>query len=903
MSSILRFKYLIVLILIPLILTIIWFRNGLILGGGEEGLIFYNPAKALEISKSTWVEVNTGLPNLYWLPRIPFLLPASILVNNFGLPPYLVQAGLFFILMVIGIVSIYYLTLNLLDKYPSRFRVSFTAAIFYLFNPFSVSQIWGRGLYPLFFSFALLPLSLLLLLKGLKYKQFIYITLIVFSSVIFSNAFGTVTFVITYWLVLFLIFFWWLLRERDKKDKVLFGLFFMILLSIGWVAVSAWWLLPLAIEGNKVFATYLINSGENLGTLMGVSRNFTPDIIIRLLQRTYYFDASAFSPMYRSFFFQLISFIPLIFVLVGFVKIVRKSIFSGFRFYAILLILGLIISLGANPPFGWLFVWIFKQVSFLQAFRNPFEKFGLVYALGYSALFAIGLVGFFENKRFKNFGILIVLLITCGIFAWPMWTGRVVAGIDKKIGVKVPEYYEDLNQWLGNNDSQNYRLFMTPLISGEGAAFEWGNTTYNGVDPMHFILDRSAISNGARIPFYYDFAQSIRKYMDRMDVVPPLSLLRAKYLVAREDAILISSSETEHEEHLTKLIHPAIGVNDQAKVVCEDMVYRSSLTNPVWIVCPISEEDSDWGKVKYLHVIVKTDVSATIEVAVRDINENRPRWDGRADSEYSTNDSELTTLTIPLGAPTEYTNKVNYSNVKIVEVLAHPINFPQSSVNEVQLKGIWLDEGKEEVINEFQLVNQSGKLNLYEPTNFNPAPEYGLISSVEGVNNFKELFQVIQDKRGLIDSRGFILTSQNQSKNTETLSAESKVLVLDKSKISQTRYWLELENGQDGYVILSKTFNPEWKILQNISKDDVKGDFISDLKLLKKTFESEDNHFIINGYANLWAVKNKHSQLAIVFLPQIYADIGSKISLFSLASIFLAWGIIIAVRKRRLWKS
>lgn len=892
MSTIRRFKYLIVLILIPFILTTIWFRNGLIVGGGEEGLIFYNPGLSLKISQSTWVDYNSGIPNLYWLPRTPFLLLASILVNNFGLPSYLVQAGLFFVLMTVGVISVYCLTLNLLDKYASRFLVSFIAAIFYLFNPFSVSQVWGRGLYPFYFSFALLPLSLLFLLKGLKNKQFIYIIPMIFSSVVFSNAFGTVTFVVTYWVVLFLFFLWWLFVNKLRKNEIIFGLLFLGLLFITWSIVSSWWLLPLIIEGNKIFIGYLTNSAENLGTLLGVSRNFTPDIIIRLLQRTYYFDVSAFSPMYRSFFFQLISFIPLIFVLIGFVKIFRKLIPPGLSFYAILLILGLIVSLGANPPFGWLFVWMFKKISILQAFRNPFEKFGLVYALGYCAVFAFGLVSFFENKRFKNLGMIIVLVITCGIFAWPMWTGRVLVLPDRKIGIDVPDYYQELNNWLKDHNKDGYRIMMTPILPGEGAFYKWNDTIYQGADFMIHILDYPIISNEVQIPFYYQFVQNIRKYMERTDLSGALSLLRVKFLVDRKDTISITEDEKKHYQFLTSAIFSPSNNQIKLKSICQNKKADSKSNGLSWIVCQIQQGEDDWKEIRYLRLKVLVDKPSTLEFALRDRNEVRIRWYGKLDPEYILKAGEWNYVTIPLHAPSEYNSNIDFSKIYLLEVLAYRLDDPEKSVGEITLEDVKLDSGKQDLLSSFDEAANFGKLDVFSFKGTEFPPEFGVLSSVERVKNFPELFDLVNTMKDSLSSVGFIVGLQNSNKDTQMLSAEFRRQSLEKEKISNTRYWMKTDKEGEGLIMLSKTFNPEWKVIPNINKADTAGGFINDLRLLQKSVLSEENHFVVNGYANLWKVDSKEREYAIVFRPQIVADIGWKVSIFCiilLGGVTLVW--------------
>src|SRR3989338_611825 len=95
MSPDFSYKFLLLPIFIPLILVCIWFRNGLIIGGGEEGLPFYNPAKTIELS-GMWLEHVTGISNLGLLPRNTLFYPLSFLHENFHIPSFILQALTFF---------------------------------------------------------------------------------------------------------------------------------------------------------------------------------------------------------------------------------------------------------------------------------------------------------------------------------------------------------------------------------------------------------------------------------------------------------------------------------------------------------------------------------------------------------------------------------------------------------------------------------------------------------------------------------------------------------------------------------------------------------------------------------------------------------------------------------------
>lgn len=908
MSAIRRFNHLIILILLPLILILIWFRSGFIKGGGEEGLIFYNPTKTLELSKLMWWDYNGGFPTLAWLVKISSLFPTHFLYGYLNLPGYLLQAGTYLIILVTGGFSVYLLTLSLLGKYRLKETVALVSAIFYLFNPFSISQIWSRGLYSQHFSFALLPLATLLFLLGLIKRKFIYLFYFIIASVILSSAFGITTFVITFWTVLTMCVIYWIFVNEKSFKNILFGLTFYLFALVLWFITNLWWFLPTIISGNKIYFGYLENREENLGTLLGVSRNFTPEVIIRLLQRTYFFDPSAFSPIYSSLAFQLISFLIPIFLVIGLIVIFKMKELGKFKFFVLLFALGLLVSLGANPPLGWLFVWIFNHSPFLQSFRNPYEKFGLVYALGYTPLFALGVVYFFEQrfnqKQVKFLGLLMILILVCGIYAWPMWTGQVVAGPDKKFGVDVPKYYQDLNQWLTDHKREEYSVFMTPLWAGDGAFYKWNETKYIGLDPMIYILDTPAVSSSPRFPYFYDFMQSIRKYMGNRDVSGSLSLLRAKYLIAREDAFNISYAENMHEKYLTEAIYPPLGVNNIDRVICQNEISERKENNPAWITCELNGSKVVLSDTRYLYVVVKTDIPANLDLAIRDTHQRRVRWYGRTEEEYFLEADKWNEILIPLGTPSEPNNEIDFSKIELIEIQAHPLGSPNASVGKIELKGMWLDPGKEEKINKFRQVESFGKLRVYEPNLFNSPPEFGLLASLEEVKNFEELFERVAFKQRLVDKYGFTLLSQNVGKDLKLMGGISGTKITNLKKISDTKYWVKLEEDQPAYIVLSKNFNPEWKIIIEAEEEDLTDGFWGNLKLLKKELVSEQRHFVVNGYANLWIVNGNNSQYAVVFMPQIIADVGSKISITSIILLIFTASVwsVRSVWKKVIWE-
>lgn len=883
-------------LLIPLFLMIVWFGNGLIHGGGEEGILFYNPQKMLQLSTSVWAEYTTGNAIMVWLQQSPIMYLSAIFAKS-GLQPFLFQATVFYILMVIGLFSVYYLTLNLLEENKNEKLISFVSAIFYLFNPFTLSQVWGRSLSAQYFAFALLPLALLLFCLGLKRKKYIFGVLLVLTSSILAIAYQFLTFIIVYWLVLLIYLIHSAVISKDRAKEAFFGIKFIFFISVSWLFLNFWWFAPLFLSFGNVNSAGAPSLESNLGTLLGVSRTFTLDVIVRLLQRGYFFDATAYSQIYSTIPFQLVSFIPLFFVIIGTFKLLRSREQIKFRFFVVLLILGLFVSLGANFPSEWLFVWLFKSFAFLQAFRNPFEKFGLVYVLGYSPIFAYGLVSFLEKKKTRKFLLVLILVLTCVVYAWPMWTGRVIAGYDKKIGLDIPTYYKDLHNWL-KVQGNDFRLLMTPIWSSDSAFYQWNNAArYQGSDPMLFMMDQPVISNGAHGPYYYDFITNVRNYMRREDVVPALFLFRTKFLIDRKDAIFVTDAEKEQYKFLTSMISPPLGRESNIPSICQNIAADSKTNNLAWIVCRIDKESDDFSNVKYLHVKVKTDLPANLYISLRDAKDTRINWNGRIDSDYRTDTNDWQYITLPLNTATENNSDIDLSKISILEVQAYLKDYPEKSVGQINLSEIKLDPGTEKRINEFKQVAEFGKLTVFEPINFNPPPEFGSLSSIDYVQSFPQLFEQVDKKRDQIDKKGFILVSQNNQKNLQDLPAEAYLRVGDKYKISDTRYWLRVNKSYDtGLLVLSKTFHPMWKVIPGMSREKLSGNFFDDLNLLKAVVLPEDNHFVVNGYANLWKVNDKDTEYAIVFMPQIITDISSMVSKI-MACLVLGIFIILAARK------
>lgn len=496
---------LIILIALCFILVFLWFSKGLIFAGGEEGIPFYDLNKTTQIVAFTWQDASAGYPSQLLLNRIPYFNFLRIFYL-LGLPGFLIQALHFLIIMSFGTISLYFLLKETIwremeAKKPNKlFKiVPLIGAIFYLLNPFSMTQIWGRGLYMQFFPYALFPFFLLMFILGLRNRNFIFGIAGLLASVFFAGAFGNPSYIFSFWIIIFIYLSYHIFINHDRRE-VIFSLSYLSFMLVGWVFLNMWWIYPfLKMSGNQ-FAVTLSNTEENLGTLRGISKDYQLPSLLRLIHEGYFFRDQKYGESYLSFFFNIISWIIPIMAFISYYTFKKLKIFV---FFAVFLLFSLFICLGSNLPAGKLFVLIFKTFPVFQAFRNPFEKFGIVLTLAYAPFFAVGITVF--ANRVGRITLPIILFLVFGIFLWPIWTGQFAGGVKLSPWVKVPDDYRKLNLWLSQQPDDG-RIIHFPINPGDGLRYSGWQFPYQGIEPGEYIFTRSSIGKyGLPQKPYYKF--------------------------------------------------------------------------------------------------------------------------------------------------------------------------------------------------------------------------------------------------------------------------------------------------------------------------------------------------------------------------------------------------------------
>jgi hypothetical protein len=528
-----KYYYQLAIVFLALILTIIFFSQMTIMGGGESGLPFYNVARIYQNINTAWsglalgntiASSTAGIPIFWFLTRLQLL----------GVPDYLIQASYFLLVFVVTGLSVFSLSKLLFPK--TRDKYHFLAVVFYWFNPISTINVWNRFLNNYMLFWALLPLTAYLLLKGIKEKDLRYAILISLSTVVFSFALTSPVFIMLLWLVIGLIITFKLFFSLDK----IFLIKYFLLILTTFTFFNFWWLGQLfAFTTSPTYDVAVENffdPGGNIATMHTLSERLGKFIhTFRFSSEEFYINGPVWARYFNILPVRLIEYSIIATIIFAVLK--NKRNINTLMFFFLFLV-SLYLIKGSNTPYGEIFTYFFERIPALQIFRNPFEKFGVLLILFSAPLLSLGI-----SHLSKKTGVLRLLLYVnlLVLFVWsiPFFTKTVFSShagyrgiIDREYDVKVPDYYNNANMWLKNN-THGERTLVLP-IGGEGITYTW-DVPYAGVELSNTLFETPVISFNSTIPYYNTFVSHLSLNQINEDLFNYLPYLNIKYILIRTD--------------------------------------------------------------------------------------------------------------------------------------------------------------------------------------------------------------------------------------------------------------------------------------------------------------------------------------------------------------------------------
>ncbi len=510
---------LLIILFYCLFLTFYWFSDKKMVASGEDGMFLYNPKKTLEVYSSTWIDVASGFATSNFTPRLPFIIFVSFLDSK-GIETYFIQALIFFLLFLSGSISVYKLTKFLFKNYRQQESIAVVSSFLYLFNPYTMTQLWNRQIYSQYFLFALFPLLLYLYIKGIREKNYKNIVYISIFSFIFSTTFGLITNLLVIWFVIFLF----TLIEAIIYKEVFFKIKYLFLTLLVFLSTNLWWLMPFVevLNIGSSFNQTSISINQNFETLEGLKKYIHPQYVSRLLQG-YYFFTGNLKEFYSQGLVTIITFLAFSFCIFSIYILSRdkKNIFLICIFF-----IGLFFSFGSNYPSRELFLFFFENVTVFQAFRNPYEKFGIVYMLSFVILLSYFL-SILRRYKFGNF----MVLTFIGFYFYVTYPVFSINYISQS-KVEVPSEIDHLNSKMNEISKSN---FVVLPFGGEGHRTSWN---YNGFDSSLYLFERGTFSYLSNMPILKELTDDMYKtLLYGKDILPFANLNDITHIVVRKDIL------------------------------------------------------------------------------------------------------------------------------------------------------------------------------------------------------------------------------------------------------------------------------------------------------------------------------------------------------------------------------
>lgn len=920
-----RFIGPVVIVIVTVSLIAIWFRSGLLIGGAENGHLLMRPDRFFDSIRYLWsANEGTGvaLPNLF--PAISLYYVASFLFKN-GLSAVNIQVILFGLLLLTGGLSTYFLTTTLL-KIPRQTTnhqplttnyqlAGLLSALFYMLNPYAMTMVWHRFLYPTMFTYASLPLVLLLFIKGLNERKIYYSLVIGVVSVIFSFTYGHPAFITVFWLPPFTYSLFYLYLNRHSRENILYAGKFFGATFVFWVLINLWWILPFSKVISAVGSQYI---SEPAKVSVRPSRQHSLYYLVRLLNPFYFFEIKSWGPIYSSFIFQAISWVIPIIVLVG----VALNIKNRFvQYFALLSVFGLFLAKGANPPWGDLMISLFKAFPPMIIFRDFFGRFGIILPLGYAFLFGLGLSSvFYEIRssawlraRFIKSQIAILLLvgaflggislIVFVVYMWPMWTGDVFKSQVSDLRVKVPVYYEQADNWL-NWQKGDFRLLHLPLVS-EGIIYNWEHK-YDGIEPSGILFGKASIS---KYSFPTDFVAELLtrsdKYLNTQRLWRLMTLLGVRFVILHNDLDFQAMKERqmrirspgEAEEILRQIEKLDIASQtelmplnafgepmgwelfwgDAKRTKGEWENFDQVGMNPVLSVegypdrtyygwaYNLPGDKRDWLDQDYLVIWIKSSIPIkALYLEIDDEDGNGQSWDGRADLEYSIAAYEINTwkrLVMPLNRPTSKPPKaLDFKRIKSVSIASGTMK-PKKKIM-LKIGSVAITSGSKVRNEGIRYARTFGKLDIYG------LEEKYFLGHVYATNqyvqtrDFRTFFEDVERDSFIPREQIMFLKSQVGTVKVKSARALYRPEIAF-GRINSSKYIVRVSNATQPYfLVFSETYDPGWKAY--VDGKEVK------------------NHYIANGYANAYYIDKKGThKITLEYTPTRLLGTGAKISIIS----------------------
>jgi hypothetical protein len=894
------------------VLPFFWF-NGIITNDAELAFSI-NPGNSFLNETFLWVEnLNFGSPVYY---GIEIYGAFTFVLSQLGIPvPLIKPIWLSFLVFVSGL-SMYYLIGVFFGENKRSLRM--ISAFSYMYSVFLIRTIiqYSTALT----TYAVFPIILGLYANGLKRqkKQFYYAVLISLSLVCFSAINYTRTIIYAIAILLFLAVY---VVKTDKK-QLMEALKFNVLILFFAFLMSSWWLLPISWNtiSSREFITETLTA-ETPKTYNAYSSYFET---FRLLGSHGLYTGYkgipnvSFAHLYLKNNLWIIgTFLLTVLSLAGLLFMPKSR---EKKYLLLLLVFFIPLAVGCYPSSnpsqisltGKMYLWAYDNVPLFSIFRNGYKSIAIiafVYAvlLGYFAWS----VNSFLKERFKKTGeilhkylsvfFIFLVLGSISLSSFPLWSGSLFQGKNERLNF-IPQYWYEFSSYI-NNQQLNFRNFVLP--DQYFPVYSWGIPRG---DITLALLNKPSIESYGKAIGYKKFTELFYDNVSNKGIFGKvLALGNIKYIIQKNDADWKYYDYTLSPEEIKKVLSGRDDLNFKNSFGEIDVyevddkyflprIYSPSslyyLADDIKVIPDIFSFD-DYN-IKSGIFLLNSGLNKKGNIFNKIGEIFIPVGIDKAKVE------ELQTLadqTKDVDLKQGYEKKIDLYKNRVVLSDDYSLEIPQKAVYDVYIKKNSLLNGNN------NLTIMIGGQTVIEANSFKIDREqyWYLFGRIELEKNLYDLQIYEKDAKISIVNPGDIVLRASNS--TEPIATPK----LEFTKINPVKYRVKVKESSEPFLLVfSESYHPGWKayIQTTINEPSTNDNFVSEEiagttqndnlpkgKFYETYFKKsvpEENHLLVNGYANSWWIdpqkdtNNKRDfEVILEFWPQRLFYLGLIISGFT----------------------
>lgn len=540
----LNYKFLPLLISIFLfIIPFFWLKPGWIdLGGDSSRLYFYDPLNylnSLPLYGITPDGIGTVVTGYFLLPFVVLLL----IFKNILSSSYLLITLFNSFSLVVSFVSIYFITLTLLEEFKKekidKSLAGSLAGLFYIFSPILTTIGWEKAL-TVHNQIFLNPLMFLLLLKYIHSKKIGYLFIALLISFVFAPNFSPSPYLLAFFplAVLFLLIY----ASKIKKTRIkLREITFSMILFIG---IHLFHLLPIFLnffsQNSAIFSATFSDQGKlvrGLSYFLSVAEN------IKLTNNVFSLSQNVSVLSNFNFLWVVFPLIILIGLLINKKKKMNSVVSKTFLLLSLFFLITLFFNTANITSFGLSFYKSLFNIPGFSMFRNYWGQFGHVFIFFYTLLLGQALFYIFLSvkdawKKVLFFGLSLLIIVN----SWSFIKGDVINLVlnpgsknEVRIPIKMDTDYEKFLDFIRKDpiDAKYVTLPLTDTAYQTLGGLEGG--AYIGPSTIAYLGGKKDFSGYQDFFPYHDIFLDLVKKKDYSGIKKLFSILNIKYVFYNSD--------------------------------------------------------------------------------------------------------------------------------------------------------------------------------------------------------------------------------------------------------------------------------------------------------------------------------------------------------------------------------